>query len=482
MSFNLQRDARVYVSSVKTGFTPSNTHEVRVMAGFQFNQTTETADVSVDEAGAAPARGSKRFNVKLNPSEIRFSTYIRPYIEGANHDCPERILWEGLVGKDILGTNAVSGPTGVAIDFDGSNVHELNKLYLFVDYGNIKYMIEETVIGQARIAFDINSIAMIEWQGQGKIITEVDTVTSATFPSVGNFKPVPDCAQFIKNKLTTIYLSGQYDKTRGTQVINFAGTTTFAAGTLLGLANGNYTFTVACDGILPPNTYTFAALAASTTVEDLAEFIAERVCCATVEVDYTNKRITLRSKTYGTTSAVSVVDGTLFAAIDATVNYTVAINAAVPGTASVRVYNIPITGGEIIINNNITFLTPDELGVVNLPIGHFTGVRSVTGSLNAYLRSGSQTDAAQLIQDMINSVLDTTAEFTLNIHVGGATNTPRVSLEMPKAHISTPTVDTQDVISTTITFMAVPTDLEDTDELTISYTAGIPSNALLVSP
>ena len=70
----------------------------------------------------------------------------------------------------------------------------------------------------------------------------------------------------------------------------------------------------------------------------------------------------------------------------------------------------------------------------------------------------------------------------MNIHVGGATNTPRVSLEMPKAHISTPTVDTQDVISTTITFMAVPTDLEDTDELTISYTAGIPGNTLLVSP
>lgn len=192
MTFNLQRDAKVFVSSVKTGFTPANTFEVRVMSGFQFNQSTETTDVSVNEAGAAPARGSKRFNTKLNPSDLRFSTYIRPYIEGGLHDCPERILWEGLVGAGSLGTNAVSGPTGIAINFNGSNVHELNKLYMFVDYGDIKYMIEEAVVGQARISFDINNIAMIEWQAQGKIMREVETVTSATFPAVGSFKSIPD--------------------------------------------------------------------------------------------------------------------------------------------------------------------------------------------------------------------------------------------------------------------------------------------------
>jgi len=480
MAFNLQRDAKVYVSSVKTGFTPANTFEVRVMAGFQFNQTTETADVSVDEAGAAPARGSKRFNTKLNPSDLRFSTYIRPYIEGGNHNCPELILWEGLVGNSALGTNATPTPTGVGIDFNGSNVHELNKLYMFVDYGDIKYMIEEAVIGQARIAFDINNIAMIEWQAQGKIMQEVDVVTSATFPASGSFKPVPDCAQFIKNKLTTISLVGDYNKTRGSQVIDFAGTTTFTAGTAFGLSTNNYTFTVACDGGLPV-TYTFAATPTST-VEDLAEFIADSICCATVEVNYTAKTITVRSKLYGTGSSVSIVGGTLITAIDALANFAVTINAAAAGTAASRTYNVPITGGEIVINNNITFLTPDELGVVNLPIGHFTGVRSVTGNLTAYLRSGSSTDAAQLIQDMVNSVLDTTAEFALNIYVGGAANTPRVRLQMPKAHISTPTIDTQDVISTTITFMGVPSDLDKTDELLIEYVAGTPAGALLVSP
>ena len=82
----------------------------------------------------------------------------------------------------------------------------------------------------------------------------------------------------------------------------------------------------------------------------------------------------------------------------------------------------------------------------------------------------------------LNSVNDTTAEFNLAIHIGGLANTPRVSLAMPKAHISIPTIDTQDVISTAFDFMADPSDLGSTDEMTIEYVAAVPTAALLVSP
>lgn len=480
MSFNLQRDAKVYVSSVPTGFTPANTFEVRVMSGFSFNQTTETADISVEEAGAAPSRGQKRFNTKLNPSDLKFSTYIRPYMEAGNHDCPERILWEALVGNGAFGTNAVSGPTGVAIDFDGSNVHELKKLYMFIDYGNVKYRVEEVVMGQVRIGFDITSIAMLEWTGNGKIMKEVESVTALTFPIAPNFNAVPDCADFIKNKLSTIALQGIYDRTRACQVINFAGTTTFAPSTPLGIAAASYTFTVACDGDLPV-TYTFVDNG-SKTVQDLAEFLSAQLCCATVAIDFTAKTITICTKSYGSASSILITDVTLFTAINATVNFAVILDAAAAGTQANRVYNIPITGGEIIINNNVTFLTPDELGVVNVPIGHFTGVRSTTGNLTAYLRSGANNDAARLIRDMYNTIEDTTTSFNCTISVGGAGNTPRVDLAMPTAHISIPTIDTQDVISTSINFMAVPTDLGNTDEMTITYVAAVPTASLLVSP
>ena len=481
MSFNLQRDAKVYVSTVQTGFTQANTFEVRVMAGFSFNQSAETADVSVDEAGATPSRGSKRFNIKLNPSEIKFSTYIRPYQEATYHDCPERILWEGLVGAGALGTNATSTTTGVLIDLDGSNVHELKKLYMFVDYGNVKYRIDEAVIGAARIGFDIQSIAMIEWSGNGKEMKEVSTPTGYNFPTAGFYKAVPNCADFIKNKLSTISLVGLYDKTAASQVINFSGSAAFADGTLLGLANGAYTFAVACNGATPV-TYTFNALLASTTVGDFIDFLANNLCCASISVNITAKTITLTSEKFGVGSTISIVDGTLFAAINALVSFDCVLGTATVGTAVPRTYNIPITGGEININNNVTFLTPDELGVVNKPIGHFTGTRAITGNLTAYLRSGTSTDASGLIRDLYNSSDDVTASFALVLAIGGAGNAPRVTLTMPTAHISIPTVDTQDVISTTIEFMAVPTDLGATDELTVAYVASVPSAAILVSP
>ena len=36
-------------------------------------------------------------------------------------------------------------------------------------------------------------------------------------------------------------------------------------------------------------------------------------------------------------------------------------------------YSITLTGGNITISNNITYITPEELGLVNQPIGHVTG-------------------------------------------------------------------------------------------------------------
>ena len=46
-------------------------------------------------------------------------------------------------------------------------------------------------------------------------------------------------------------------------------------------------------------------------------------------------------------------------------------------------FTVPITGGNITLSNNLTYLTPANLGVVNLPITYFTGTRSITGTLTA---------------------------------------------------------------------------------------------------
>jgi hypothetical protein len=147
-------------------------------------------------------------------------------------------------------------------------------------------------------------------------------------------------------------------------------------------------------------------------------------------------------------------------------------------------YTVALTGGSLTINNNITFLTPESLGVVNQPCGHFTGQRTISGTMNAYLKSGASGDTADLMNDLLT--YSTTAgsdptKFDLDIYVGGVAaaspyDTPVVQLSMPNAHLVIPTIDIQDVVSVEIPFTALPytgtdPDPAATNELTVAYFA-----------
>ena len=48
-------------------------------------------------------------------------------------------------------------------------------------------------------------------------------------------------------------------------------------------------------------------------------------------------------------------------------------------------YSVTLTGGNITVSNNISYITPEELGIVNVPIGHVTGTRAISGSFTCYL-------------------------------------------------------------------------------------------------
>ena len=62
-------------------------------------------------------------------------------------------------------------------------------------------------------------------------------------------------------------------------------------------------------------------------------------------------------------------------------------NAAGASDSYETSYSVAITGGNVTFSNNVSYLTPEELGKVNQPIEHVTGPRSVTGSLTCYLAS-----------------------------------------------------------------------------------------------
>lgn len=148
-------------------------------------------------------------------------------------------------------------------------------------------------------------------------------------------------------------------------------------------------------------------------------------------------------------------------------------------------YNVALTGGSITINNNITYITPANLGTVNLPAVYYTGTRAVSGTINAYLKTGStgadSTSTGKLLANMLEAAAVTIEPmFTLSIAIGGASNTLKIEANIPSAVLTVPTVDVQQVVSTAINFTAQGStgtgtgtiyDLTATNDITVKYYA-----------
>lgn len=151
---------------------------------------------------------------------------------------------------------------------------------------------------------------------------------------------------------------------------------------------------------------------------------------------------------------------------------TLTVKSGIDGTGTT--YNVALTGGSITISNNLSYLTPANLGVVNKPVTYFTGTRAISGSINAYLRSGA-TNTAGLMADMLaGSDSDVDPEFYIQIELGGIASATRVEIEMPAAVLSIPAVNTEQVVSTTINFTAQGSntgafDIGASNELEVRY-------------
>ena len=156
------------------------------------------------------------------------------------------------------------------------------------------------------------------------------------------------------------------------------------------------------------------------------------------------------------------------------------------GVLDASEYTVALTGGSLTINNNITFLTPEALGVVNQPCGHFTGQLQVSGNMTAYLKSGDAGDTAELLKDLLDYSTGTNASadptrFALDIYVGGSApsspyNVPIVQLSLPAAHLVVPTINIEDVVSVDIPFTGLAYASDGTtpdptrgNEITVAY-------------
>ena len=162
---------------------------------------------------------------------------------------------------------------------------------------------------------------------------------------------------------------------------------------------------------------------------------------------------------------------TIYEAIGSTSNFIrnrlTELVASSASPTSVAAYALTLTGGSITISNNMTFLTPETLGVVNTPLDHVTGTRSISGSFTCYL-SNTSNSSMDLFENLIGGTSTVTNDFDLNFKIGGS-SAPRLEFDMPACHLEVPTHSIDDVISLEVTFHALGTDIDSTDELAIKY-------------
>ncbi len=127
-------------------------------------------------------------------------------------------------------------------------------------------------------------------------------------------------------------------------------------------------------------------------------------------------------------------------------------------------YTTTLTGGNISMSNNLTYLTPETLGVVNQPLGHVTGSKSIGGNFTCYLDSAGATSSAELYEDLVEATSDIQNSFDLSFDIGGS-GTPHCILTMPFAHLEVPSHSIDEVISLETNFHALPSTFDATDEI-----------------
>jgi len=495
-TFNLIRNSRVFFTTKidpttkEVMTTSSNPHsgtttvELQVMDGFTFSQATNADTITLSEAGNNPVRGQRSFNTSLGNVEFSFSTYVRPKLASGIVSCEERVLWNALLSDQVVTATPVSVGTVTAATAQAALAGTRGNRVLLtcaatsVTKGQIYNVTGVTGAGASKAN---NPVKVID-QASGILTLEYlqdQGISSVTFGLWGSAK--------FSSTAWNEHIVQSADTAGPT---NSSGVPVPYAALNTALSNKNQLQPFGMIMVVDNATYLIDNCAMDQAVLD---FGLDGIAM----IAWTGKGTALRSLADTDTvtfpsannfgSATNSVQGS-YLAKDTTAQFitnklsTVALNSTIFGAGSgAAAYTLALTGGSVTIANGITFVTPANLGIVNKPIGYFTGTRAVTGSLTAYLRTGSLGTADLLRTMLTNSSTDTDPEFKVSVSVGGASNGTKVAIEIPAAMVQIPTIDAQAVMSTNITFTGqghsydaqatAAYDIESPSEINIKYFA-----------
>lgn len=438
MAVNLSRNTQVFFTTYNAdglagtdllaSHTAANTFEIQVLAGYTFTQNTEQQTITLSEAGTAPVRGERSFNSKLNPVDWSFSTYIRPYLD-TQVKSPEKYLWNSLLGSKGVFTGAALAVTSCVVagnTTDGFTMLVTPTVAHTVEIGD-SIQISGIASGITGASTGNGIFRVTAVTGTTNFTVDLDTKVTTTGTGTG----------------TMLYKTGQWYEGNSSAIVTAQGSNKNA------LQNFALIFKV-------DNVY-YKVFNCATNQADI-QFDLQGIAM----IAWSGFGTTVLQSTTITTAAPMVAGTNFTASPTAATKYitnklsttTLVANIGGSGTGNTA-YTVPITGGNLTINNNIEYVTPENLGVVNRSIGYFTGTRSISGTLNAYLKTGALNESGKLLQDILAGLVSTSeTKFKLQIEVGGASNQTRVEILMNAAQLGVPTIDIQDVVSTAITFNA----------------------------
>ena len=433
MSMFFSRDTRVLL---KQG---TNVWEIPVLDGFSFSQATNSSEITLNEAQNASNGKSRRsrqmFNDSLAPAEWSFSTYVRPVkgvqgstkgwlIAGASADvhAVEEALWANFVANNSWANSRTITKTFASGGASGATTVVLNN-------------VTDLVAGDPVSGTGIDTNTKIASINTG---TNTVTLNKATTGQVsGNLSFISD----------GIWTGGMVNNTSNCSV-NFNASEVAELGTfelhfVMGKSGAEQVYK--CDGAVVNEAAIEFDVDGIATINwsGFASLISDQgttVPTTTITEKVTDTDNFIRNRL--TTLAVTAADTTTF-----------------PGASSDGVYNVTLTGGSLTFSNNITFLTPEDLGKVNVPLGHVTGTRVIGGNISCYLNDATG-GSADLFKALIEATSKTVNSFNMVFTIGGAAAGPRLVVTMPKCHLEIPTHSIDDAISVETEFHALPADID----------------------
>ena len=412
-SLNLQRNSEVFLSTVDlingaavTSMTPQNTWKLEVLAGFATTSSAATQDITSLESGITPDRSQQRFNTAINPVDWNFQVYLRP------------------TGAEV---GATAGGTGTGTNQTG-NVKPIADWFMW------QSLVSNTKVASGAVEQSVWETGHTSGAARsGKLRTTNVAATAGAHSTRSNFSTATENHLYFKldNVVYQVSNATVNGATVDAGIEEIATTTWSGFGTTLKELTG-----------VPRD----RAIAVFGGTNNLGTSITANSNSLemTEEAAYHPYNQMNVAGSLGTNSFIK----NRLSAIE--------FHHKASATASDEKFVFPVTSLSFDYNNNITYLTPEELASLNEPIGQFTGTRAVTGSATMYLRSGDL-ESAGFLRNIANDSRTSSAQTSnANLIIGGAT-APYVAFQLDAVQFEFPTIGVEDVISMTVNFVAQET-------------------------